>query len=126
MNHPRTIILSALLAAALTTLAQERTISSVESQGVWYYVYDQNGKRMHTLSASSTGQLVGYSSRFFIFRNGAWYYLYNANGKRYKTLSVSSTGEITGVAGETFTARLGSWIYTYSKDGKRISTRAAH
>lgn len=101
-------------------------ISSVESSGSWVYMYDASGHKYKTLSGVSVGQVMGYSSSFFVSRNGSWIYLYDADGNKYKTLSYVSVGDVTGVSGDTFTSRNGSWIYTWSKDGRKINTRAAH
>ncbi len=110
---------------ALAVLAGAHKISSVETSGSWVYMYDDSGHRYKTLSASSVGEVKGFSADFFVSQNGNWIYLYDSEGQRYKTLSASSVGEVTGVSGETFTSRNGSWVYTWDKDGKKINTRAA-
>lgn len=99
-------------------------ISHIESTKAWYYIYDQNGKKVKTLS-TTIGELQGFSSSFFIVKSGSWYFIYDATGKKTKTMSVSSIGRILSVSGDTFTSQSGSWIYTWSKGGKKISTRAA-
>ena len=101
------------------------SISHIETTKNWYYIYDQDGKKIKTLSTSQ-GELKGYSSTFYIIKQGtAFYITYDVKGKRLHTWGVSSVGEILGVAGDTFTSRQGSWVYTWSKEGKKISTRAA-
>ena len=112
------------MASSWLPLAAE-DISSVETSGSWVYLYNSKGTKYRTLSASSVGTVMGYSSKFFVSESGSWIYLYDSDGKRYKTLSKSSVGDVIGVAGNTFTSRSGSWIYTWDKDGKKISTRAA-
>ena len=102
-----------------------QSISHIEPTKNWYYIYDQDGKKIKTLSTSQ-GELKGYSSTFYIIKQGtAFYITYDVKGKRLHTWGVSSVGEILGVAGDTFTSRQGSWVYTWSKEGKKISTRAA-
>ena len=102
-----------------------QSISHIETTKNWYYIYDQDGKKIKTLSTSQ-GELKGYSSTFYIIKQGtAFYITYDVKGKRLHTWGVSSVGEILGVAGDTFTSRQGSWVYTWSKEGKKISTRAA-
>ena len=102
-----------------------QSISSIETTKNWYYIYDQDGKKIKTISTSQ-GELKGYSSTFYIIKQGtAFYFTYDVKGKRLHTWGASSVGEILGVAGDTFTSRNGAWIYTWSKDGKKISTRAA-
>lgn len=115
------VMMVALLLSAAGLKAQ--SISYIETTGSWYYVYDQNGKKVKTLSAT-IGELQGFSSSFFVVRNGSWYYIYDATGKKTKTLSASTVGKVLSVSGETFTSLVGSWIYTWSKEGKKISTRA--
>ena len=113
--------------ALLLTLTglKAQNISHIETTKSWYYVYNQNGKKIKTISTSQ-GELKGYSSTFYILKQGSGFYAtYDATGKRLHTFSASSVGEIIGTAGDTFTSRNGSWIYTWSKDGKKISTRAA-
>ena len=102
-----------------------QSISHIETTKNWYYIYDQNGKKIKALSTSQ-GELKGYSSTFYIIKQGSSFYItYDVKGKRLHTWGASSVGEIQGVAGDTFTSRNGAWIYTWSKDGKKISTRAA-
>ena len=102
-----------------------QSISSIETTKNWYYIYDQDGKKIKTLSTSQ-GELKGYSSTFYIIKQGtAFYITYDVRGKRLHTWGASSVGEILGVAGDTFTSKQGAWIYTWSKDGKKINTRAA-
>lgn len=104
---------------------QAQSISHIETTKNWYYIYDQDGKIIKTLSTSQ-GELKGYSSTFYIIKQGsAFYVTYDVNGKRLHTFGVASVGEILAVSGDTFTIRLGVWIYTWSKDGKKICTRAA-
>ena len=100
-------------------------ISSIEQNGSWVYMYNESGKKYKTLSSSTVGEVVGYSSTFFVSRSGSWIYLWDSNGKKYKTLSASSIGEVIGVAGDTFTSRNGSWIYTWDRNGKKLNTRSA-
>lgn len=104
---------------------QAQTISHIETTKNWYYIYDQNGKKIKTISTSQ-GELKGYSSTFYIVKQGtAFYITYDATGKRLHTFGVGSVGEIIGVAGDTFTSKQGVWIYTWNKEGKKINTRAA-
>ena len=104
---------------------QAQSISHIETTKSWYYIYDQNGKKIKTLSTSQ-GELKGYSSTFCIIKQGSAFYItYDVKGKRLHTWGVSSVGEILGVAGDTFTSRQGAWIYTWDKNGKKINTKAA-
>jgi hypothetical protein len=104
---------------------QAQSISHIETTKNWYYIYDQDGKKIKTLSTSQ-GELKGYSSTFYIIKQGSAFYItYDVNGKRLHTFGASGVGEILGVAGDTFTSKNGVWIYTWSKDGKKINTRAA-
>ena len=117
-------------AAIITTMLlfginiQAQDISHIEATQSWYYIYDQDGKKIKTLSAS-IGELQGFCSSFFIVKNGSWYHIYNAKGNKTKTLSASSVGKILSVSANTFTSQVGSWIYTWNKEGKKIGTRAA-
>lgn len=115
-----------VLLFALMAQLMSGAISYIRRDGSWYKLYDEKGKSYKTLSASSVGSVIGWSSEFFIARNGSWYIFYDAGGKRYRSASVSSIGEIVSVTGDTFTAINGSWVKTYSKEGKLISTRSAH
>ena len=119
----RQLIILALLLSVIGLRAQ--SISHIETTKNWYYIYDQDGKRIRTLSTSQ-GELKGYSSTFYVIKQGtAFYITYDASGKRLHTFGASSVGEILDVAGDTFTSRMGAWIYTWSKEGKKIYTRAA-
>ena len=117
------LIIMALFLSAVGLKAQ--SISHIETTKNWYYIYDQDGKKIKTLSTSQ-GELKGYSSSFYIIKQGtAFYITYDVNGKRLHTFGVSSVGEILAVSGDTFTSRQGAWIYTWNKEGKKINTRAA-
>ncbi len=118
------LLLSILLLFSVANL-QAQSISHIETTKNWYYIYDQDGKKIKTLSTSQ-GELKGYSSTFYIIKQGSAFYItYDVKGKRLHTWGVSSVGEILGVAGDTFTSRQGAWIYTWDKNGKKINTRAA-
>lgn len=118
------LLLSIVLLLSVANL-QAQSISHIVTTKNWYYIYDQDGKKIKTLS-STIGELQGFSSTFFVVKSGSWYYIYDANGKKTKTLSESTVGKVLSVSGETFTSQVGSWIYTWSKEGKKISTRSAH
>ena len=118
------LVLSIVLLLSMTNL-QAQSISHIETTKSWYYIYDQNGKKIKTLSTSQ-GELKGYSSTFYIIKQGSAFYItYDVNGKRLHTFGAASVGEILAVSGDTFTSRQGAWIYTWSKKGKKINTRAA-
>ena len=108
-----------------TLIGSPHKISNVETSGSWIYMYDENGHRYKSLSASSVGEVKGWGADFFVSRNGSWIYLYDSEGKRYKSLSASSVGDVIGVAGNTFTSKNGNWIYTWDKNGKKIHSRGA-
>ncbi|MCK8621456.1 hypothetical protein [Prevotella sp. E13-27] len=118
------LLLSIVLLLSVANL-QAQSISHIETTKNWYYIYDQDGKKIKTLS-STIGELQGFSASFFVVKSSSWYYIYDANGKKKKTLSESTVGKVLSVSGETFTSQVGSWIYTWSKEGKKISTRSAH
>lgn len=115
-----------ILLAMFGFTSKAEQISSVETNGSWVYMYNSQGKKYNTLSVSSVGTVLGFSSSFFVSENGSWIYLWNSDGKKYNTLSKSTVGQVIGVAGDTFTSRNGSWIYTWDKNGKKINTRSAH
>ena len=103
-----------LIMLALSLSIQAQSISYIETTKGWYYIYDQSGKRIKTIS-SSLGQLGGYSSNFYIIKhNSGFYVTYDATGKRLHTFSTNSVGEILNATGDTFTSRNGLWIYTWS------------
>ena len=115
-----------LLMVALAAQAQRQQISYIEETKNWYYVYDEQGKRIGGLSRSSVGELKGWGSDFFVSKRHSFYYICDAKGKTLKTMSVSNVGEIVGVSNSTITSRKGSWILTWSKEGKKISARSAN
>ena len=109
---------------ALVGRAQQQ-ISYIEETKNWYYVYDEQGKRIGGLSRSSVGELKGWGSDFFVAKHHSFYYIYDAKGRTLKTMSVSNVGEIVGVSNNTITSRKGCWIFTWNKEGKKISARSA-
>lgn len=118
-------IISILAFMTIFSMGMAQTISYVERNGSWYKSYDSAGKRITTASASTLGELKGWSSDIIVFKNGSWIYITDAKFKKLKTMSVSSVGDVIGVSGDTFTARNGSWIYVFDKTGKKLSTRPA-
>ena len=117
-------ILITLIMLLDITAVQAQKISYIETKNSWHYVYDENGKKIHTFSTSQ-GEVVAYSESFYILKKSGWYYTYNAKGKKLHTFSVSTVGEVLSAAGDTFTSRKGGWIYTWDKNGKKIATRSA-
>lgn len=119
------IVFSILVMLLSVMVVRGQSISSIETTKNWYYIYDQDGKKIKTISTSQ-GELKGYSSTFYIIKQGsAFYVTYDVNGKRLHTFGAATVGEILAVSGDTFTSRQGAWIHTWSKEGKKISTRAA-
>ena len=107
------LILSLMISVTVfAQSSQQRTISYIEMTETWVYIYDESGKRYYTDSRSRFGDVVGYSSTFFIIRRGSFYILYDPDIRTLKTMSISHVGEILGVAGNTFTARKGSFTTT--------------
>ena len=105
--------------------AKKESIGYIETTKNWYYIYNQDGKKIRTITTSQ-GELKGYSNKFYILKQGATFYMtYDVNGKRLHTFGAGSVGEVIGVSGDTFTSKLGVWIFTWSKEGKKIGTRAA-
>lgn len=105
--------------------AKKEAIGYIETTKNWYYIYNQDGKKIRTFTTSQ-GELKGYSDTFYILKQGATFYMtYDVNGKRLHTFGAGSVGEVIGVSGDTFTSKLGVWIFTWSKEGKKIGTRAA-
>lgn len=117
-------ILIALIMLMAFTAMQAQKISYIENKSSWYYVYDENGKKVHTFSTTQ-GEVVAYSESFYIIKKSGWYYTCDAKGKKLHTFSVNSVGDILSAAGDTFTSRKGGWIYTWDKHGKKIATRSA-
>ncbi len=115
-----------LLMVTLAAQAQRQQISYIEETKNWYYVYDEQGKRIGGLSRSSIGELKGWGNDFFVSKRYSYYYICDAKGKTLKTMNVSDVGEIVGVTNTTITSRKGSWIFTWNKEGKKISARSAH
>ena len=116
------LIILVVMLGSLESQAQK--ISHIETTNSWYYIYNDSGKKIKTVS-TSTGELKGYSANFYIIQHGTWIYTYDPTGKKLHTFAVSSVGKILSVAGDSFTTQKGSWIYTWSKDGKKINTRSA-
>ena len=108
-----------------TMQAQQKEISHIEMTKNWYYIYDESGKKMNTLSRSGIGDIKGWGKDFFVTKRGAFYLICDAEGKTLKTLGAQSVGEVVSVSSNTFTSRLGVWVYTWNKEGKKINTRAA-
>ena len=100
-------------------------ISTIEKNGAYYNIFDENGKKTATIS-TQIGTLLGWGSDYFIVQNGAFYNLHDESGKKYKTLS-TNIGEIATVSSTTFIVRRqagsAAWLDTYDKTGTKTSTR---
>lgn len=77
----------AIAVLSLAILAGSHHISRVECDGSWVYMNNESGKKYQTLSANSVGDVLGYSSTFFVSRNGNRIYTWDKNGKRLNTRS---------------------------------------
>ena len=66
----------ALMLATVSMQAQK--ISHIETTKSWYYVYDDNGKKIKTISTSVTGDT-------FTTMKGAWIYTWSKEGKKLNT-----------------------------------------
>ena len=121
----RRLFIITFLFLSLAGHAQRQQISYIEEAKNWYYIYDENGKRIGGLSRSSVGELKGWGSDFFVAKRYSYYYICDAKGKTLKTMNVSDVGEIVAVTNNTITSRKGNWIFIWSKEGKRISSRTA-
>ncbi len=117
-------ILTVLMMLLTITAIQAQKISYIETTRSWHYIYDENGKKVHTVSTSQ-GEVVAYSDTFYVLKKGSWYYTCTPKGKKLHTFSASNVGEVLTATGDTFTSRKGSWIYTWDKNGKKLSTRPA-
>ena len=115
-----------LLLLSLAVQGQERKISYIETTKNWYYLYDEQGRQMGGLSRSSTGELQGWGSDYFVTRRYSYYMICDVKGRTLKSLNMQDVGEILSVSDKTFTSRKGSWLFTWSKDGKKLSVRNAH
>ena len=121
----RTVFSLLILMLTMAAQAQRQQISYIEETKNWYYVYDEQGKKIGGLARSSVGEIMGWGSDFFVAKRYSFYYICDAKGKTLKTMNVSDVGEIVGVSNSTITSRKGSWILTWSKEGKKISARNA-
>ena len=117
-------ILTILMMLLTITAIQAQKISYIETTRSWHYIYDENGKKVHTVSTSQ-GEVVAYSDTFYVLKKGSWYYTCTPKGKKLHTFSASNVGEVLTATGDTFTSRKGSWIYTWDKNGKKLATRPA-
>ncbi len=113
----RRLFITIFLFLSLAVQAQRQQISYIEETEHWYYVYDENGKRIGGLSRSSVGELKGWGSDFFVTRRHSYYLICDAKGKTLKTMNVSDVGEIVAVNNNTITSRKGSWILHLEQGG---------
>lgn len=123
-HYKQALCTTLFLMLSLVAQAQQQQISYIEETKNWYYVYDEEGKKIGGLSRSSVGELQGWGSDFFVAKRYFFYYIYDAKGKMLKSMNVSDVGEIVGVSSNTITSRKGSWIFIWSKEGKKISAKS--
>ena len=113
-------ILTCCAFLSLAIKAHSQQISYIEETRSWYYVYDENGKRLGGLSRNTIGDLKGWGNDFLVAKYYSFYRIYDAKGKVLKSMNVSDVGEIVGVSGKTITSRKGSWIFIWNREGKKI------
>ena len=126
MRYIVTLLFLVIVQIASAQSTHSRSISYSEMTESWVRIFDESGKRVETRSRSGFGDVVGYSSSFFIVRRGSFYVIYDPYCHQINTLSASNIGEILSVSGNTFTAKNGSFISTYDKKGKKINVRTAN
>lgn len=100
-----------------------RTISYIKDAGSWYYVYDNYGSKVLTVSKSN-GTILGWGSNWFILRNGSWIYLCDMNGRKYHTQSVSSYGDVVAISSQNYVTCNGYWYYVFDKYGRKVDVRS--
>ena len=120
----RLLFVISILLMSLGIQAQQKQISYIKNDGSWYMVYDEQGKKITTVSKSSVGEVVGWGIDFFVSLDGSWYKIYDSKGKKITTLSKMSVGKVVAVSGNTFTSEDGGFLKTYDKTGKKIYTRS--
>jgi hypothetical protein len=64
-----------MVVLAAQAQSQSQQISYIEETKNWYYVYDEQGKRIGGLSRSSVGELKGWGSDFFVAKHHSFYYI---------------------------------------------------
>lgn len=50
--------------------------------GSWIYLCDMTGRKYHTQSVSSYGDVIAISSQNYITFNGSWYYIFDKYGRK--------------------------------------------
>ena len=84
------LIIISFFSAVVAVKAQN--ISYIETTKGWYNIYDQDGKMIKSLSIG-LGQLVGYSSTFYIIKQKTGFYItYDVSSKQIHTLSTRIVG----------------------------------
>ena len=58
----RLLFVISILLMSLGIQAQQKQISYIKNDGSWYMVYDEQGKKITTVSKSSVGEVVGWGS----------------------------------------------------------------
>lgn len=53
----------------------------------WYYIYNDKGNRISTVSKSSVGRIINVVGDTFISEGNSWIYVYNSKGQRISTRS---------------------------------------
>ena len=80
------LLLSIVLLLSVVNL-QAQSISHIETTKNWYYIYDQDGKKIKTLSESTVGKVLSVSGETFTSQVGSWIYTWSKEGKKINTRS---------------------------------------
>lgn len=121
----RKLIIIIILMFGLFGSSSGQQISHIMERNGWYRLFDQNGKYYTTVSMNE-GQMVTYTSNYFILYRNGWYILYNSQGRKYKTMDANILGEIVASTSVGFTTERNGWLYTFDIQGNKINTRSVN
>lgn len=103
---------------SLSAMTDNEEISSVEPYQNWYYVYDQNNKRIGSIS-NQEGELIDFSGTIIILKKFNFYYFYNVKLERYAQKPVDAIGKIVSVSSSGFIGEKNGRKVSYDKYGNR-------
>ena len=118
MKTYRTILATLLVSLSVSSMWSS-PLGNVLTDNHRIHLYDMDGNMFKSIS-DINGEVVGFSSDFFITQKSGWIYLYNNEGKMYKTMSARMVGEVVNVNGDTFTTKKGNLTSVYSMTGKLV------
>lgn len=98
-------------------------IADVILKNGWYQSLNESGKKIQERSASSMGELMGFTDKFMVFYKNGWFQTFDETFHKISEKSDSSVGMFKNAVGTSMIFVKNGWAVTYDMHFKKISER---